>query len=44
MRSLAPKTPRTATLAAFLIAVPLAGAYAAALHKSAAAPSDPTAC
>ena len=40
MRSLAPKTLRTATLAAILVAVPFAGAYAASQHRSAAV-SDP---
>ncbi|AZO39735.1 hypothetical protein EJ076_00255 [Mesorhizobium sp. M7D.F.Ca.US.005.01.1.1] len=43
MRSFTPKTSlRTATLTAFLIAVPLAGAYAAGHHKGALDASDPT--
>ncbi|MER9135231.1 hypothetical protein NKI20_02820 [Mesorhizobium sp. M0830] len=43
MRSFTPRTPlRTATLAAFLIAVPLAGAYAAGHHKGALDATDPT--
>ena len=43
MRSFTPKTSlRTATLTAFLIAVPLAGAYAAGHHKGALEASDPT--
>ncbi|MBA1145316.1 hypothetical protein [Mesorhizobium neociceri] len=40
MRSL--KTLRTATLTTLLIAVPLAGAYAAGHHKGALDASDPT--
>ncbi|MER9294955.1 hypothetical protein NKI38_00395 [Mesorhizobium sp. M0621] len=43
MRSFNPKTSlRTATLTAFLIAVPLAGAYAAGHHKGALDATDPT--
>ena len=43
MRSFTPKTSlRTATLTAFLIAVPLAGAYAAGHHKGALDAGDPT--
>lgn len=42
MRSFAPKTIRTATIAAFLVAVPLAGAYAAGHHKGALDATDPT--
>ncbi|QND68153.1 hypothetical protein HB777_32215 [Mesorhizobium loti] len=43
MRSFTPKTSlRTATLTAFLIAVPLAGTYAAGHHKGALDASDPT--
>jgi hypothetical protein len=43
MRSFTPKTPlRTATLTAFLIAIPLAGAYAAGHHKGALDATDPT--
>lgn len=42
MRSYAPKaTIRTATIAAFLVAVPLAGAYAAGHHKGALDATDP---
>jgi hypothetical protein len=43
MRSFTPSTSlRTATLTAFLIAVPLAGAYAAGHHKGALDATDPT--
>lgn len=46
MRSFAPKTIRTATIAAFLVAVPFAGAYAAGHHRGSAldepAPTDMT--
>ncbi|RJT41050.1 hypothetical protein D3227_08035 [Mesorhizobium waimense] len=43
MRSFAPRTTiRTATIAAFLVAVPLAGAYAAGHHKGALDATDPT--
>jgi hypothetical protein len=43
MRSFTPRTSlRTATLTAFLIAVPLAGAYAAGHHKGALDATDPT--
>ena len=43
MRSFVPSTSlRTATLTAFLIAVPLAGAYAAGHHKGALDATDPT--
>ncbi|CAN7171832.1 hypothetical protein [Mesorhizobium sp. LjNodule214] len=43
MRSYASKaTIRTATIAAFLVAVPLSGAYAAGHHKGALDATDPT--
>ena len=43
MRSFIPKTSlRTATFTAFLIAVPLAGAYAAGHHKGGLDATDPT--
>ena len=43
MRSFIPSTSlRTATLTAFLIAIPLAGAHAAGHHKGALDATDPT--
>ncbi|TIO09801.1 hypothetical protein [Mesorhizobium sp.] len=42
MRSFAPKTLRTATLTALLIAVPFASAYAAGHHKGALDEATPT--